>query len=76
MKTIAARSQYVFKVSFMKTLSLSVSKPKSAKGSCLRSSVSTALNRFCFPTRSGAPSVHPVTTSVRTSVWTKLPRAH
>ncbi|MHC2899828.1 hypothetical protein ACVIU4_011044, partial [Bradyrhizobium barranii subsp. barranii] len=51
------------------------SKPRSAKGNCLRNSVSTVLSSVCSRTISGAHSVQPVTTSVRTRVCTKLPRA-
>jgi len=71
-KAILAVSQYVFSVSFMKTVSLSVSKPRSAKGNCLRNPVRTVLSSVCSRTISG---VQPVTTSVRTRVCTKLPRA-
>lgn len=64
-----------FKVSFMNTEWLSVPRPRSANGSCLRSSVSTVVNSSCSRTRSGAHSVQRVAMSVRMNVWTKLPRA-
>src|SRR3954471_25058638 len=44
----------------MNTLSLSVSNPSRSKGSSLRSSVKTALNRPCSRTSNGPHSVHPV----------------
>ncbi|MGY3387890.1 hypothetical protein ACVWW6_000481 [Bradyrhizobium sp. USDA 3311] len=59
----------------MNTVSLSVSRPSSAKGNCLRNSVSTVLNSVCSRTIRGAHSVQPVAMSVSTRVWMKLPRA-
>ncbi|SDF32310.1 hypothetical protein SAMN05216337_105139 [Bradyrhizobium brasilense] len=59
----------------MNTVSLSISRPSSAKGNCLRNSVSTVLNSVCSRTIRGAHSVQPVAMSVSTRVWMKLPRA-
>lgn len=59
----------------MNTVSLSVSRPTSAKGNCLRNSVNTVLNSVCSRTIRGAHSVQPVAMSVSTRVWMKLPRA-
>lgn len=59
----------------MNTVSLSVSRPSSTKGKCLRNSVSTVLNSVCSRTIRGAHSVKPVAMSVSTRVWMKLPRA-
>ncbi len=62
-------------VSFMKTLTLSVSRPSNGNGSAGRSAVITSPSRRCSRNSRGAHSVQPVETSGRVSVCTKLPLA-
>src|SRR5580693_4241335 len=57
----------------MKTLSLSVSRPRNANGSWPRIMLMPSTTRVCSRTTSAAHSVQPLWMSVRVRVWTKLP---
>ena len=50
--------------------------PSRSNGRSLRTAVKTALTSVPSRNSKGAHSVHPVAISVRTSVWTKLPRVN
>jgi hypothetical protein len=71
--TVPPLSSSFLIVSFMNTLSLSVSNPRGKNGIRWRISLNTWASSLCSCTSNGAHSVQPVAMSVSVNVCTKLP---
>lgn len=72
---MARAAHHPWIVSFMNTVSLSVSRPSNGMGSARCITPSTWLSSPCSRNRSGAVSVQPLEISVSVNVWMKRPCA-